>query len=275
MRLTSFISFERTLQAFTLLAAACSAGAVDIIAHRGASHDAPENTLAAFKLGWEQGAEAVELDIWLTRDGRIGVMHDETARRTTGVDRKISELSLAELTALDAGKWFGPRWAGEKVPRFEEVLAVIPPGRKLVIEIKCGPEILPELERVIKASGRKATELIIISFKHESVVGAKKAFSDVPVFLLSGFKQDKQTGAWTPTFEELIGKAKAARADGINVSFKGPITAEVIRQTHRAGLKFLVWTVNDADIAKRLAADGVDAITTDRPAWLREQIKAP
>jgi glycerophosphoryl diester phosphodiesterase len=260
MRLTSFISFERTLQAFTLLAAACSAGAVDIIAHRGASHDAPENTLAAFKLGWEQGAEAVELDIWLTRDGRIGVMHDETARRTTGVDRKISELSLAELTALDAGKWFGPRWAGEKVPRFEEVLAVIPPGRKLVIEIKCGPEILPELERVIKASGRKATELIIISFKHESVVGAKKAFSDVPVFLL---------------FEELIGKAKAARADGINVSFKGPITAEVIRQTHRAGLKFLVWTVNDADIAKRLAADGVDAITTDRPAWLREQIKAP
>lgn len=275
MRLTSPLFLTRALPALALLAAVWSAQAVDIIAHRGASQDAPENTMAAFRLGWEQGADAVELDIWLTRDGRIGVMHDETARRTTGVDRKISEMNWAELTALDAGRWFGARWAGEKVPVFEEVLAAIPPGRKLVIEIKCGPEILPELQRVLRASGRRAAELVIISFKYESVVGAKKTFPDVPVFLLSSFKQDKTTGAWTPTFDELITQAKTAGADGINVSFKGPITAEVVRQTHQAGLKFLVWTVNDADLARRLAAAGVDAITTDRPAWLRAQIQAP
>jgi glycerophosphoryl diester phosphodiesterase len=275
MHHTSLSFIRRLSSAFACLALACSASAVDIIAHRGASYDAPENTLAAFKLGWKQGADAVELDIWLGGDGRIVVIHDESLKRTTGVDQNLSELSSAELRKLDAGSWKDPKWKGERIPTLDEALKAIPRGKRLVIEIKSHAEIVPELARVIAKSKRKPEDLIIISFKYDSVVAAKKQFPKVPVYYLSSFKQNKETGAWTPTFDELIEQAKAAKADGINVSYKGPITAEVIRKTHAAGLKFLVWTVNDPELAKRLVVDGVDAITTDRPAWLREQLKAP
>jgi glycerophosphoryl diester phosphodiesterase len=261
--------------ALALCLVACSASAVDIIAHRGASYDAPENTLAAFKLGWKQGADAVELDIWIGSDGHIVVIHDESLKRTTGVDQKLGELSSAELRKLDAGLWKDPKWKGERIPTLDEALKAIPRGKRLVIEIKSHAEIVPELARVIAKSKRKPEELVIISFKYDSVVAAKKQFPKVPVYYLSSFKQDKDSRAWTPTFDELIEQAKAAKADGINVSYKGPITAEAIQKTHAAGLKFLVWTVNDPELAKRLVADGVDAITTDRPAWLRGQLKAP
>src|ERR1041384_629485 len=227
-----FIEFntitKRLLGGLAILAAVCSSQAVEIIGHRGASYDAPENTLASFKLGWEQHADAVELDIWLTKDGKIAVMHDGNTKRTAGVDKDLGEQTLAELRTPDAGSWKDPRWKGEKIPTLDEVLAAIPQGRKLVIEIKCGPEILPELERVVTASKRKPSELVIISFKYDSVAEAKKRFPEIPAFLLVSFKQNKITRAWSPTIEELIGKAKAAKIEGINVSFKGPLIPSIL-----------------------------------------------
>lgn len=255
-----------------LLGLAAKTSAVDIIGHRGASHDAPENTLAAFKLGWQQRADGVELDIWLTKDGKIVVSHDADTKRTTGVAKKISDSTLAELRELETGTWKHPKWKGEKLPTLAEALALIPDGRRLVIEVKCGVEVLPELERDLKASGKPASQLVIISFKYDVCAGAKKLFPKIPVLFLASFKQDKATGAWTPTAAELIRQAKAAGLDGLNLSHKGPLDAAFIRQTHAAGLKFYVWTVNDADLAKRLLADGADGITTDRPGWLREQL---
>lgn len=256
-----------------LLGLAAQTAAVDIIGHRGASHDAPENTLAAFKLGWAQGADAVELDIWLTKDDQIICLHDADTKRTTGVLKKAAESTLAELRALDAGTWKDAKWRGEKLPTLTEALAIIPPGKRLVIEVKAGVEILPALARDLRAAGRPDAQLIIISFKHDVCAGAKQLFPKIPVLYLSSFKQDKATGAWTPTAEELIQKAKAARLDGLNLSFKGPLDAGFVKQTHAAGLKFYVWTVNDAEIARKLLAAGADGITTDRPGWLREQLR--
>jgi glycerophosphoryl diester phosphodiesterase len=256
-----------------LIGLAAHTAAVDIIAHRGASHDAPENTLAAFKLGWAQRADAVELDIWLTKDGKIIVCHDGDAKRTTGTPRKLAESTLAELRTLDAGSWKDPKWKGEKLPTLEEVLALIPDGRRLVIEVKCGVEVLPELVRVLKASGRPAAQLVIISFHHEVCAQAKQQLPQIPVLFLASFKQDKATGQWSPTPASLIQKAKAAGLDGLNLSFKGPLDAEFVQRTHAAGLKFYVWTVDDAEVAKKLRAAGVDGITTNRPEWLREQLR--
>ena len=256
-----------------LLAPAAQTRAVDIIAHRGASHDAPENTLAAFKLGWQQRADAVELDIWLTKDGKIVVCHDADTKRTTGTAAKIPESNLADLRALDAGAWKAPQWKGEPLPTLAEALALVPDGKRLVIEIKCGVEVLPELDRVLKASGKPASQLVIISFSYAVCADAKKLFPKIPVLFLSSFKQDKATGAWTPTPDSLIAKAKAANLDGLNLAFKGPLDAAFVRQTHAAGLKFYAWTVNDAAVAKKLLADGADGITTDRPEWLREQLR--
>lgn len=249
------------------------AGAVEIIGHRGASHDAPENTLAAFKLGWEQKADAVELDMWQTADGKIVVIHDEKTKRTTGVEKNVSQSTLAELRELDAGRWKGEKWAGQKLPTLDEALALIPAGRKLVIEVKCGPKVLPELERVIKASGRKAGELLIISFNYEVCQQARKRFAEIPVLWLAGFKQDKETGAWSPGVDELIRKTKEAGLKGLNVSYKGPVDGAFVKKVKDAGFACYVWTVNDAADARRLVEAGVDGITTDRPGWMREQLR--
>src|SRR5580698_8356847 len=102
---------------------------MEIIAHRGSSFEAPENTLAAVNLAWRQRADAVEIDVHLSRDGRLVVIHDSNTRRTTGVNRKVARQTLAELHALDAGRWKGLTWLGEKIPSLEEVLASVPPGK--------------------------------------------------------------------------------------------------------------------------------------------------
>jgi glycerophosphoryl diester phosphodiesterase len=256
-----------------LVATAAHTHAVDIIAHRGASHDAPENTLAAFKLGWAQRADAVELDVWLSKDGQLIVSHDADTKRTTGVAKKIPESTLAELRALDAGAWKDPKWKGEPLPTLDQVLPLIPAGKRLVIEIKCGVECLPELERVLKASGKPASQLVIISFSHPVCAAAKKLFPQIPVLFLASFKQDKATGAWSPTPDSLLAKAKAAQLDGLNLAWKGPLDAAFVQQTHAAGLKFYVWTVDDPEVARRLVTAGVDGLTTNRPEWLRAQLR--
>jgi glycerophosphoryl diester phosphodiesterase len=245
-----------------------------IIAHRGASKDAPENTVAAFKLGWEQHADAVELDIWRTKDGRILASHDESTHRTTGVGKKISECTQDELRGLDAGSWKGLQWKGEKLPTLEEALATIPGSGRLVIEIKCGAEVLPELQRVIEAAGKPASQLALICFGLGTCTDAKQRFPDVSVWLLASVEQDKQSGAWKPAAAELVGKAKSAGLDGIDIGFKSGMDAAYIREIRTAGLKVFVWTVDDATVARGLQAAGVDGITTNRPGWLREQLRA-
>ncbi len=107
-----------------------------IIAHRGASFDAPENTLAAIRLAWQQQADAVEIDVHLSRDRHLVAIHDFNTRKTTGRNRPVARQTLAQLRTLDAGQWKHPRWRGEKIPTLEEVLATVPPGKRLFIEIK-------------------------------------------------------------------------------------------------------------------------------------------
>jgi glycerophosphoryl diester phosphodiesterase len=245
---------------------------VEIIAHRGASFDAPENTLSAMKLAWEQNADAIELDLWLSKDGRLVVFHDADAKRIAGVARKIADLTWAELQQLDVGAWKNSRFKSERIPTLESILSTIPKGRRAVLEIKCGPEIVPELKRVLDASKRSPRELAIISFNFESLKKSRETFPDIEHYLLHSYKKDPSTGK-LPELKPLIAGAQAARFHGLNLHFDWPVDAQFVREVKGAGLKMLVWTVNDAAVAKQLASAGVDAITTDRPGWLREQLK--
>lgn len=249
--------------------------AVEIVAHRGASRDAPENTVASARLAWEQKADAVELDIYLTRDGRIVVLHDADTKRTTGQPGKVVEKSWDELRALDAGSWKHARWKGEKLPSLDEIIATVPADRRLFIEIKCGPEVLPELERVLKASGLPASRTVIIGFGYETMVQAKKRFPAIAVHWLSSFKQDARSGQMVPGVDELIQKAKAGGLTGLDLSEKGPIDAAFVGKVKAAGLQCHVWTVDDPVAARRLRDAGVDSITTNRPRFLRESLAAP
>ncbi len=247
--------------------------AVEIIAHRGASADAPENTLPAMKLAWEQAADAIELDLWLSKDGKLVVFHDADTKRFEGQARPISSLTLAEVRQLDVGAWKGPQFKGETVPALESILATIPPGRRAVLELKCGPEILPELRRVLGRVARAPKELAIISFNLAALKESKVLFPEIAHYLLSGYEKDKATGRY-PELEPLIRTCREAGFEGLNLHFDWPIDRSFAARVHSAGLKLLVWTVDDAAVARRLAEAGVDAITTNRPQWLRQQLSA-
>jgi len=177
-----------------LLGLVAQTSAVDIIGHRGASHDAPENTLAAFKLGWEQGADAVELDIWLTKDGKIVCLHDADTKRTTGVLKKVAESTLDELRTLDAGTWKDAKWRGEKLPTLTEALAAIPAGKRLVIEIKAGVEILPELARDLKAPASPTGSWSSSASSTTCVPGRSGSSRRFPCFISPASSRTKRPG---------------------------------------------------------------------------------
>jgi glycerophosphoryl diester phosphodiesterase len=244
--------------------------AVEIIGHRGSSRLAPENTLASLKLGWRE-TTTCELDIHPTLDGRLLVIHDASAKRTTGTDFAVAKHTLHELQRLDAGSWKGPRWKGEKLPSLKEAIAAIPAGKRLLIEIKAGPEVIPELARVIRASG-KGKQLLLHSFSYPACVAARKAFPDIPVYLLIAFERDPLIRAWWPSLDKAILKAKTARLAGINVNDAALLQAAAIQKIHMAGLKVHVWTVDRVSDAKRLLDRGVDGLITNRPGWLKAQL---
>lgn len=248
-----------------------AAEGVEIIAHRGASHEAPENTVAAAKLAWEQGADAVEVDIHLTKDKRIIVIHDYDTKRVAGVEGKVSERTLDELRRLDAGAWKGADWAGEKLPLLQEVIATVPPGKKLVIEIKSGVETVAMLEETVRDSPKRG-QFTVIAFSFDVAREAKRRLPDLPVYWLWGFSDREKKEYGNPSLDDLIAKAKGAGLDGLDLNYRGPLTREFVDKVAQAGMKVLVYTVNDPESAKRLLEMGVAGITTDRPAFLRQAL---
>lgn len=236
-----------------------------IIAHRGASYLAPENTVAAARLGYELGADAVEIDIHLSADGHIMVNHDNTTKRTTGgIDLTIAETNAEELRKLDVGAWKSAEYKAEKMPFLKEILEVVPEGRSLVVEVKTGPEILPFLQKEIEESGKKS-QVILISFNKEVVVQGKQMMPEIPVFwLLHNFS--------SYSLEEAIDTAVKFKFEGLNV-FHELVTPESRQKMKEADLKVYTYTVNDAETGRRLRKMGVDGITTDRPRWLKQSIQ--
>jgi glycerophosphoryl diester phosphodiesterase len=260
----------------TLALARCLAG-VEIIAHRGASHDAPENTLPAMQLAWEQGADAIELDLWLSADGRLIVFHDKETKRFEPKDapsRNITSLTLAEARQLDVGAWKGPAFAGTRIPDLEAILATVTAGRRVVLELKDGPRIVPEFARVLATAGLPAERMRVISFQADTLRASKHALPQVEHYFLHGYARDKKTGAF-PELATVIAQAQAAGADGLNLNHEWPVSREFAAQVAAAKLKLLVWTVNDPAIARRWIDAGAVAVTTDRPGWLRAQLGLP
>ncbi len=247
---------------------------VKLIAHRGESADAPENTMAAFRLAYARHADAIELDVHLTKDDELLVCHDPDTERTTGTCMMIRESLVEELRALDAGVWKGPQWAGEKLPTLAEVVTTLPSEMRCFIEVKVGPEAIPALEKIVRQFSTKADQLVIMSFVPETVAEAKRRMPHITAYLLSSFEHDKVVLAWTPTAQNLIDQTKAIGADGIGLHHEGPVNRSFVYHLKTAGLAIYIWTVDDAALARRLIQTGVDGITTNRAGWMREQLEA-
>jgi len=255
--------------AASLVLAGCSSK-MEIVAHRGASYLAPENTVAAANLAWEKQADAVEVDVYLSQDGEIVVIHDGTTKRTGGEELEVAKSTSQQLRQLDVGRFKGEAFAGERIPLLEEVIATIPPKRRLFVEIKCGPDVLSPLENVIEQSGKR-DQIVIIGFGFETVTASKRLMPDIPTYWLVGTGKDKETEAWIPHSNTLVDKLAGTGLDGLDVHWAG-VTAEFAQSLREAGLGLYVWTVNDSVEAARLAKLGVQGITTDRPGWLRGQL---
>jgi len=246
-----------------------------IVAHRGASHDAPENTLSAFKLAIEQGADGFEADFYLTSDGKVACFHDKDTERISGKKLVVVKTPLAGLQELDVGNWKDPKWKGERMPTMAEALAAVPPDKKIFIELKSSVEIVAPMKKVIESSSLKPEQMVIISFHADAIAECKKQLLSIKALWLCGYKEQKD-GRITPGVEEVAATLKRIHADGFNSqAMPEHFDAAFINRLRESGCReFGVWTVDDPTVAAYYKRLGASAITTNRPGWLRDELKS-
>lgn len=259
--------------ALVLFAVVGDASDVEIIAHRGASYDAPENTLPAVQLAWDRNADAVEIDIFQSSDGRIVAIHDADTKRVAGRAGLIAEQTLAQLQQLDVGAWKGERWKGTRIPTLESVLGTVPPGKTLVIEIKCPSNVIPDLERVLDASGKRDS-VMLIAFDYDTISQAKRIMPDRAAYWLYHFTPDEAERYAVQGPEDLVQRVVQADLDGLDLRHDGPWVEGLAQSLRAIGKDTYVYTVNDPDRARWLRTIGVRGITTDRPGYLRAALEA-
>lgn len=248
-------------------------GAADFISHRGESHDAPENTMAAFRLAWERNTDGIELDVHLSADGEVMVMHDSSAKRTSGVDVEISETASADLRKLDVGSWKNEAFRGEKIPFLTEVLPEIPNGKKIFIELKSdNPALLDRTAAICANSKLTDNQIVIISFCCAQIERAAEIVPQYKRYLLDSWNWNKETKVYDPDHIELIRRGLAHRANGLDLSGWHIWTQEAIDAWRNAGFLLGVWTVDELERAVYYYNIGVDAITSNRAGELRQII---
>ncbi|MDW8125856.1 MAG: glycerophosphodiester phosphodiesterase [Geminicoccaceae bacterium] len=230
-----------------------------VIAHRGASAAAPENTLAAFRLAHERGARMVELDARLTRDGVLVAIHDSTLDRTTDGHGRVIETDSATIALLDAGSWFDPAFRGERVPTLEEALALLANlGLAVNVELKADPgqeartgaEAARLIARVWPSDG---PPVLLSSFQEETLLAARHEVPELP----RGLLRERAGPDWREAMERLACTTLHLAAHHLE--------APLVHELYREAVPVLAYTVNDPREAKRLFDLGVRAIFTDVP----------
>lgn len=243
-----------------------------LVAHRGASAEAPENTLAAIRLAWEQQADAVEIDVHWTRDHKLAVIHDGTTQRTGSVRHSIARSLWEKIREIDVGRHKGPAFSGERIPLLDEVLATVPRGKLIYIEIKSRFGRLRILDDCLTQSGKRH-QAVVIGFSLRRLTQFKKLAPDVQVFWLRGPRVRKN-----PSGLDLINRRWLRRAihcglDGLAI-YHRDINAPLVARMRELGMKVNAWTVRSPADARRLHALGVDSITADSVPMVRKAISA-
>ena len=163
--------------------------------------------------------------------------------------------------ALDVGAWKHTKFKGTKIPTISEVFATIPKGKKIFVEVKCGPEIIPFLIKEIKKANFETDQVRLICFNTKVIKAFKEKMPNYKAYWLSGFK--KKSGSWKPSVDQVITTLKSCKADGLDSQHTIP--PEFSKSVINAGFEWHAWTINDSKTAGNLAKRGIDSITTDRP----------
>lgn len=245
------------------------AGQPMIVAHRGASLDAPQNTVPAFKLAWEQGADAIEADFHLTRDCHIVCIHDDNTKKVTNTHLVVNQSTLADLQELDVGVQSGQTFKGTRIPTIAEVFSTIPEQKTIYIEVKCGVEIIPVLLNEIEKSGLTEEQIVVISFSEKVLQELKVQAPKYRTSWLCSFKKEK-SGEIKPSSETVLSTLKRIQANGLSSNTNVP--ESIIETVFKQGYQWHVWTVDDPKTAKRMQALGAKSITTNVPRVIRQHL---
>jgi len=240
-----------------------------IIAHRGESFDAPENTLASIDLAWKRDADALEIDVQLTNDKKIVVIHDKTTLRTGGKYKRIASNNYDELLKIDVGKFKDTKWKNEKIPLLDEVIDTIPKNKILFVEIKSDERIIKPLQNLIEQKNINPAQFKFIGFNIVTMKLLKETFPEVESYWIVEGKYYRTKD----NLKETILKCKSAGLDGLDVQARKYLNNDVVHSVKNSGLKIYTWTVDDPERAKRLYLDEIDGITTNRAHWLKNRLK--
>lgn len=232
---------------------------VTITAHRGASLDAPENTLGAFELAINQGADVVELDVRETKDHVIIVQHDETFKRTIGLDKKVGDMTYDEILELSAGAWYDEKYKDEKVPTLEEAIDLIKGRAKLNIELKPASTdsmLIEEVVRIVNEKNIKKS-CVVTSLNYNSLKEVKELDPDIKtIYVMSVALGDYYNLKY---------------ADGFSIKYTY-LSSSSVKNAHKVGKEVYVWTVNSKRLLERLMLLNVDSIITDNPEKMRRDM---
>jgi glycerophosphoryl diester phosphodiesterase len=238
-----------------------------IVAHRGASAHAPENTLAAFRLALEHTADGFELDAKLTVDGQVVVIHDQTVHRTTNGQGQVRQMTLAQLKRLDAGSFFAPDFAGEPIPTLAEVFEAFGNQTMINVEITnyASPtDALPDKIADLVIHYGLQERIFFSSFHPLNLVRIRRRLPNAPAAILTQpGKEGKMLRGWG-------GRIFAPRF--IN-PYYSDVSEESMRIEHRHNRQVNTWTVNDPDEMRRLFKIGIDGIITDDPRLARQVLE--
>lgn len=231
-----------------------------VMAHRGLSADAPENTLYAFSDAILVGADFIELDVQQTRDGVLVVMHDSNLKRTTGVNKDIWDVDYADIQNLDAGSWFDPAYANARIPTLEETLQFVDKRAKLNIEIKPtkhGSDTLEQDVAELITQYQYTDACYVTSFSYGSLKKVKEANPEI------------RTGYLMSVAYGQFYSLKYADAFSLNKVF---VTSQVVNAAHQQGKQIFAWTVNGMSEVRSLCNLHVDSIITDDPVMVQNVI---
>ncbi|HIF36528.1 MAG TPA: glycerophosphodiester phosphodiesterase [Candidatus Thioglobus sp.] len=233
-----------------------------IIAHRGVSFDLPENSLPAFNISWNHAADGIEGDFHLTKDGAIVCIHDEDTGRVCKQNLIVRDSTLKELKALDLD-YKGTEYLQIKIPTLAEVLEILPDGKKIFIEVKCGSEIVKPLLGELSRSKLNSNDAVIISFDEEVIKEFKLIAPNYRSLLLYSY----EAGC---NINNLIDVMRNIKADGLGTD--NELSKTLVEQTINAGFEYHSWTIDSIHVAQKLINWGSSSITTNKPGHLIQQL---
>ena len=239
------------------------------IAHRGASHDAPENTMSAFRLAWQQGADGIEGDFFLSKDGQIVCIHDKDTKRTGSENLPVGKSTLAELRKLEYGSWKDPKFKGEPLPLLGDVLDELPKEKWFLLEIKDTDKIVQPIAEILRLKKADSTRVVLISFDANVIKKCREIMPEYRACLLHALSDFNKTGQ-ADKYLEII---KSSGSQGLAYKEQESIPAKWLSKIAGENQILASWTINTPESAARAVTRGVNFLITDRPGGLRGELE--